>query len=262
VTAKLEDIPKNKVHISANDNGDNPLIYETGTDKNLTPNEVQGRGATYDQLTYSDPSLVGYWPFEEGTGTTTKDLSGNGNDGTIYGATWTTGKVVSALSFDGVDDYVDVSAIGVSRILDVVPVSLEAWINERVRSSNDFRNNYISSDRPSYYGQGFGIGSDGKLKIEYHNGFWQPNILIPLNIWQHIILVYTPGNVKVYINGEYKNKLNYTQATPDGITGVSIGRHNSGIGEAYYINGLIDEVRIYNRALSDVEIKAFYDATK
>ena len=91
VYAQLED-PKNQA--SKNDQDNYSYLYSVGTNKRLI-DQAQG--------------LVGYWPFDEGSGNIAKDYSGNGNDGTLVnGPTWTTGKVGGALSFDGVDDYVRV----------------------------------------------------------------------------------------------------------------------------------------------------------
>ena len=56
----------------------------------------------------SDDGLVAEWHFDEGSGSVLVDSSGNGNDGVIYGATWVDGKYGTALSFDGVDDNLEV----------------------------------------------------------------------------------------------------------------------------------------------------------
>jgi len=75
----------------------------------------------------SDDGLVAEWHFDEGYGSVLKDSSGNGNDGTIYGATWVDGKFGKALSFDGVDDYVD---CGNDRIFDfgTNTFTIETWV--------------------------------------------------------------------------------------------------------------------------------------
>jgi len=57
-----------------------------------------------------------YWKFDEGGGSTAHDSSGNGYDGTIYGATWTTGKIGNALDFDGVDDYIDLDQYAKNKL--------------------------------------------------------------------------------------------------------------------------------------------------
>ncbi|MBA3043924.1 hypothetical protein FP804_02165, partial [archaeon] len=72
----------------------------------------------------AEEGLVACWYFDENNGTTAYDSSGNGNDGTIYGATWTDGINGSALSFDEVDDYVDCSDISATDSM-----TIEAWIN-------------------------------------------------------------------------------------------------------------------------------------
>jgi len=65
---------------------------------------IEGVGAV------SGGGLVAYWSFDEGSGNTLHDLSGNENHGTIYGAVWTGGKSGNALYFDGDDDYVEIPA--------------------------------------------------------------------------------------------------------------------------------------------------------
>jgi type II secretory pathway pseudopilin PulG len=85
---------------SKNDGDNFPHLYSTvNSNKNLI-NQAQG--------------LVGYWSFDEGSGNIARDYSGNGNNGTLYNfnftatSGWVDGKVGKALSFDGVDDYVEV----------------------------------------------------------------------------------------------------------------------------------------------------------
>ena len=72
-----------------------------------------------------DSGLIAYWEFDEGGGTIAYDSAGD-NNGTIYGAVWTTGQIDGALSFDGVDDYVDVSD---SASLDITAeITIGAWV--------------------------------------------------------------------------------------------------------------------------------------
>ncbi|GAF82240.1 unnamed protein product, partial [marine sediment metagenome] len=67
-------------------------------------------GKMSNQSTNDDDYLVAYWEFDEGSGNTVHDSSGHDYDGTIYGATWTTGHSGDALDYDGVNDYVDLDA--------------------------------------------------------------------------------------------------------------------------------------------------------
>src|SRR5262249_39277761 len=78
-------------------------------------------------------SLVAAYAFNEGSGNTVADYSGNGNDGTISGATWTTGKYDSALSFDGVSSVVTIKD---SPFVDLTKsMTLEAWVQPSVAAS-------------------------------------------------------------------------------------------------------------------------------
>ena len=71
---------------------------------------------------------VGYWHFDEGSGTIAYDSSGQGNNGTIYGATWTSGKVGGALEFDGKDDYVEVPDNPSLDTGSDEDVTIEVWV--------------------------------------------------------------------------------------------------------------------------------------
>ncbi|MCD6165610.1 hypothetical protein J7K19_02730, partial [bacterium] len=85
-----------------------------------------GAGGSIPEDTFTR-GLVAYWSFDEGTGNIAYDISGNGNNCTIYGAKWTKGKYGSALQFDGVDDYVEVPHSVSLNITDAI--TIEAWIN-------------------------------------------------------------------------------------------------------------------------------------
>jgi hypothetical protein len=74
----------------------------------------------------ADPSLVGWWTFDEGSGTVAHDASGRGHDGTLRGGpTWVIGRVDGALLFDGKDDYVNIGSVGISAAVDR---TVMAWV--------------------------------------------------------------------------------------------------------------------------------------
>jgi len=94
--------------------------------------QIQGTVTTLEDFNYL--CMEGYWPLDETSGTNAPDSSMNENDGTVYGATWTTGSGINGcLSFDGVDDYVgipdddtlDITVDGVSKALDNVCSNLK-----------------------------------------------------------------------------------------------------------------------------------------
>ncbi|MBU1089534.1 hypothetical protein KKF38_01950, partial [Patescibacteria group bacterium] len=134
--------------------------------------------------------MVSYWKFDEGSGTTAYD-SYDSNDGTlINGPVWTTGKVGNALSFDGVDDYVD---LGGTVLLKPDAFTFESWFNANSASSIGDRliiehNPSTNSDLSKY----LWISNDydgivSKIRISYLTGSWYSQSKITtLSEWNHI----------------------------------------------------------------------------
>jgi hypothetical protein len=265
VEAKLE----SNFQASLNDGGDSGGFYEKGTNLTLTPPEARsGSRLTKDDvdkiLKISCPTcsqgLVGYWSFDEGSGTIAKDYSGNGNDGTIYGgATWTTGKVGSALSFDGVNDYVNVPDATMLRIPG--DITIVFWMKKKLEATDWQR--IVGKGNSAYrnYGVWEEAGTGKKILFQQYGGgcnFFS-NGTVELNQWYFIASVRQNLTVgKIFINDQITQascSSGSTYTSSDPLTIGYAGFHT-------YFPGLIDEVRIYNRALSDSEIKALYYATK
>jgi len=267
LTAKVESSKYKKGGEVDKDGGKSSLVYEIGTDLNLLPAEVLGRGSTYEELTTQESALVGYWKFDEGSGTIAYDLSGNGNNGTIYGATWTQGKVGGALSFDGVDDYVDCGNSDNLR-MGGSDFTVSLWFK---LASIDLSQSLITKGRafesPPYDNKGWAISFyNGNKHIyfdTYKAGLRQAlisNKVFSLDgQWYYLTIVKSGTSAQLYLNGQLDKTGSAVDVVEDSVYNVFIGRN--GIANDF-INGLIDEVRIYNRALSDAEIKALYDATK
>ena len=221
---------------------------------------------------YSCISLEAHYTFDEGGGTFASDSSGNGNDGTISGATWTTGKNEGGLGFDGVNDYVTTPLINNDE------VSISAWFykNANDTTRNDavfsgFRNNSNLQLREGFE---FRFPSSASNTLEFvlvtQDGSGsrtartaRRNLLNSVGSWYHAVGTYnmTTGAQRLYINGE----LVHTATHPAGNTVVPMtyypdmrigySRVNSG-----YFNGVIDDVRLYNRPLNDQEIRTLYTA--
>jgi hypothetical protein len=201
--------------------------------------------------------LVGWWKFDEGSGTVAYDSSGNGNDGNLTnGPTWTDGQIGGALSFDGVDDYVTMGdRTGEARFHNSVSYWFRAY---------QFNNaEMISKSSPA---QGLEIlFHNGGLKFFLMTGDVSENKVISfstgnlnLNQWYHVTAVqFGQGGLPMhfYINGELVG----SDVTPETISDADklyVGRWNAD-GRLY--NGLIDDVRIYDRALSAEEVQALYN---
>jgi hypothetical protein len=138
----------------------------------------------------------GVWNLDENSGTTAHDSLLN-NDGTIYGATWTTGKIGSALSYDGVDDYVSVASV--SGLSGNTPHSIEAWVKVNSLPSNRawillLGNEGVGSHHWLINSQGgtqFGVWGGGQT---------QPTL--PVGQWTHIAITFDGTTLKSYVNGE------------------------------------------------------------
>ena len=225
-------------------------------------NEVQGDVVSFDidldlmQKGETLDGLMGWWKFDEGTGDVAYDSSGYGNDGTIHGAVWSTGKIGGALSFDGVDDYVDCG--NGASLNPGEELTIELWVKP-----NDVTHygRWVSKfgSWPSYYGYSFLQTYDNALFQLYAGGalteFVVPDI-ITAGEWQHMVAVYDGSNMYIYRNGVLQGSQSKTGAITNSGVPLFIGQRAG----SQWFNGLIDEVRIYNRALTPAEIWQNYQA--
>lgn len=219
----------------------------------------------------SQNSAIGFWQLDEGSGTNTYDSSGNTYTGAlINGPVWAVGKKGGALSFDGVDDQVKISsATSLSGLSDM---TLSAWINPRSFGGNGTGQGRIlgKSDNASTARFALMLGTDG-TSIQFNSGFdsvggsWKtPTGSVPLNSWSHIALVYThdlASTPTIYINGVAQAVsligAPSGNAVPDD-SSFYIG--SRGINNARVFDGLIDQVRIYNRKLASSEVTTIYNS--
>lgn len=215
--------------------------------------------AFYQINTVSDPS-VGYWKFDEGTGLTAIDSSPTGNHGTLQGgAAWVTGKINSALGFDGLTGYVQVGT-DLNQWLGGT-ASLSAWIKTTQFGKGDFfRSPGITgiesagNNNDVFWGW---LDVTGRIGLQAGNADGARS-LNPINDgqWHHIGLTRdaTSGQVKVYVGGV----LNATATSEAGIKTTqfhSLGRIETTGGAANYLQGQLDEVHIYNYVLSASDIQ-------
>jgi len=206
---------------------------------------------------------VAHWKFDEGEGSIAFDSAGH-NDGIIYGAEWTTGQIDGALRFDGANDYVIVSD---DVSLDVsFEVTLSAWINTRsitrvqgivgrwnYARSPDERSILLDARGDLGDKFRFWISTDGTSGTITHV---PSNLQFSANIWYHVVGVYNGSRMTLYINGEEDNSV-----AKSGNIFVSDSEWNIGAfnyaGDAYF-DGTIDDIRVYDRALSAQEIAQLY----
>ncbi|MEK7579408.1 MAG: LamG-like jellyroll fold domain-containing protein, partial [Patescibacteria group bacterium] len=201
--------------------------------------------------------LQGYWRFEDDTGATVaRDSSGKGNDGVLQGVdaamAWVSGQVGGALHLDGVNDYVEVSdqdSISLTGDLTIavwVKVDDFANFNGIVgKTRNNIPNPYDfylsqTSGMPQFFmgnGTGFAVVS----------GTSAPT----LGVWQHLVVVKSGITVTHYRNGSTNGSGPLVTTIADGGRTLRIGSRDDGVTR---MKGAVDDLRIYNRALSPTEV--------
>ena len=208
-------------------------------------------------------SLVGYWNFDEDSGDIASDVSGNGNDGTIHGAKLVDGKYGTALEFDGKDDYVHIPNSKTLQDLTESDFTFEAWVkpSDVPPHTNTNNRHYGIITRPGWH-----TGLIYRYDKQFSFSLWDSsNTVFGLGSqvyepggWHHVVGVTDDSskNMYIYIDGVLANSSSYSGSLKDYRTlPYRIGAgHNSG-DYKWYFNGIIDEVRIYNYALTESEIK-------
>ena len=197
-----------------------------------------------------DSCLIGWWRFDEGEGDIAYDSAGK-NHGTVYGAERTIGQIYGALSFDGVDDYVAMPGF----ILDTNTITFVAWINGW--KANDWAGIVFSRSGNTC---GMDFGSNDTLHYIWNNNSastwdWQGGPRIPQNQWAMVALVIEPDKATAYVYteaGGLQQGVNNIPHIKQTIDDLKIGWDDRKGG--YRFEGVIDDVRIYNRALSSNEI--------
>jgi hypothetical protein len=246
-------------------NGDNSYHVVTGSGTNVTAVldglTITGGNANVGNANVGSDipaGIISHWKFDEDQGSIAYDSAGN-NHGIVYGAQWTTGQIDGALYFDGLNDYVMIPNESYFDITDRITLavwikvnSLDrgwqaiitkgdwAWRLQRSRENNviEFALTWIPPE--GGYGNIVGRGNinDGR--------------------WHHICGTYDGAHIRLYMDGVEDS------ASPAAYSGgISTNNYNVLIGEnaqlpGRYWNGLIDDVRIYVRALSAGEVQGLY----
>lgn len=200
--------------------------------------------------------LVAAYSFDEASGTSAADSSGNGNRGTLVnGATWsTTAKFGTAASFDGVNDRIDVAD---SNSLDLTTaMTLEAWV--RPTANSGYRTVVLKEVSGELAYSLYAADSDhgarpsGWARVANTSRYADGTGSLPLNSYSHVAVTYNGSALVFYVNGVQTRSTAVTGSLMTSSMALRIGG-NAIWGE--YFQGQIDEVRVYNRALSQNEIQ-------
>jgi hypothetical protein len=210
-----------------------------------------------------DPNLVAWYKFDEGSGTTAYD-SARTHDATVYGATWVTGKVGGALSFNGWDNFV--SAPDHPELNITGDITIAAWVN-----FSEGGLMYDGSEKAivskCVYNGAFGNPYDFRTSISIEPDLTMvrandtghdctySDFHIALNSWHHVAVRVENTATDFYVDGVLTGKRYPLPPLTSPPTGndlsLLIGARDDGL----FFNGLIDDVRIYNRALTAGEIR-------
>jgi hypothetical protein len=206
--------------------------------------------STLPDIPIADPSLVGWWKLDEGAGSVALDYSGHGNHGELQGdPQWVEGPDGGALEFDGTGDYVN---CGNGPDLNITAnLTLMCWIKVEAftktwetivgRGDNSYRMSRGPGDGDSIHFGANGTGSN-----------LNANTIVTTNTWRHVALVYDGTDKVVYIDGVEDARLPSPGAIDTSTYDLYIGANSQQSNRN--LTGLVDDVRLYNKALTVEEI--------
>jgi hypothetical protein len=206
--------------------------------------------------------LVAWYPFNGNA----NDSSGHGHNGTIYGATLTAdrfGNANSAYIFNGINNYIEVP-----YNLELNPtnaITISAWI-KAYNLGWDSYSNYIVSTEQNSPNNGYSLrgGAKSVTIMISGGGSWYTAQstygTVDTGAWYHLVGVYNGSGLLLYLDGSLSASTSYgggiTASTGPLLIGTSPGSF------LRWFNGIIDDIRLFNRALSDSEIVALYNETQ
>ncbi len=204
-----------------------------------------------------------WWTFDETSGNTAFDSSGNGYDATLNNmddGDWVDG----ALEFDGVDDYVSIPALNFHSNA----LTISAWIRRDGEQAESDTGIVFSRDGSTTAGLCLGHGEG--WTVNHHLAYnwndeqaawnWDSKLFVPDNEWVFVAFVVEPTKAMLYLGQDgtlssATNTIKHDIEEFDGVTWIGQDRY----GRNRHFRGFIDEVRIYNSALSQAEVEALYE---
>ena len=230
-------------------------------DPNDPPVAVDDAYATQEDtpLSVAGPQAIADWRFDDGAGSTAGDSSGNGHDGTVFGADWSAGKVAGALSFDGLDDSVWIDHH--DFINSTNDFTYTVWVNpgELITGGGAGKTMIVSlHDGPYLYFDrengrlvSWVAISGGRRTIESTTDSWQSGV------WYHVAVTFSGSAMKLYVDGQLETDIAGGTRGPGG-DGLHIRFGRSHWKSDFYLLGVLDELAFYGRELTAGEIEQDY----
>ena len=225
------------------------LFFPTSSDARFNAQSTERIVSIADNEDALLKNLIGYWKFDEGTKTSTQDFSQNGNNGNLSnGVLWETiGKLGKSLNFDGVNDY-----LNIYKMSSFSSVSFSAWVKaDQLRTQGIIQITDITGKNVRL----FMTGGTGTIELDTVSGEIGNASKggVTAGNWHHIAGVYdsVQKTAVVYVDGVAGTVVNSVNGFGTGGVNGTIGS----LGSQYYFDGQIDDVRIYNKALTGAEIQ-------
>jgi hypothetical protein len=243
------------IDVNIPDTGIDAAIPDAGLDTGIDaaiPDAGLDTGLA-DAADASDPQLNAYWKLDETNGAVTvADSSGKGNAGVPVGVTWVTGRSGNAASFDGATSVITVSN---SASLDPSAITIAAWINPTAWGAGNNRRILQKGNGDNQYRL---LDEGDQLKFEiFGANNTTVTITAPLpatGTWSHVAGTYDGATARLYVGGAQVASAPATIAMPTTTDPLCIGNKCASTAPGDHFNGLLDEVRLYGRALSAGEI--------
>ena len=208
--------------------------------------------------------LVGWWPFNGNA----NDESGNGNNGAVNGAAITVdrfGLSNAAYGFDGISNVIHVDSFFINNSLN--NMSYSVWI-KRATNIESGRKTIIIQTAPDGLGYSNMISYDGITSTLSYYNYWNPNnyylsqsnVMPSPNVWYNVVTARDGVSMKIYINGVLQNTSDFPhsiESAKDLVVGGQWNFTNNSTSENF--NGVIDDIGIWNRALTQQEITDLYN---
>jgi len=209
--------------------------------------------------------LIGHWKLDESSGVTAVDSSTGGHAGALSnGPLWVAGRVGNALRFNASDNGNDTDdpRVTIGTAFDVsIPFTLSAWV--KPGGYSDYRAILSKRDRYSSSAMRFDWYLDkgtGEVSVGRPGGVRTFDYAAPIDTWTHLTVVLTSSSTVLYVNGAIRQSLNGTSLGNDTTANTVIGNSGEPVsgGDGDPFLGVLDDVRVYNRALSAQEVASVF----